>query len=99
MRSVGDRGYVVVQGTGPKGFLATLYFDPESGLLARMVRYGASPVGHIQTQVDYADYRDVGGIKFPFELKFTWLDGRYTAKLTDIKVNVPIDESAFGRPQ
>ena len=99
MRSIGDRGYVVVQGTGPRGFLATLYFDPQSGLLARMVRYSPAPVGRVQTQIDYADYRDVGGIKFPFELKFTWLGGRYTAKLTDIKVNVPIDESTFGRPQ
>ena len=46
-----------------------------------MVRYGSSPIGHVQTQVDYADYRDVAGVKFPFELKFSWLDGRYTAKI------------------
>ena len=51
------------------------------------------------TQIDYADYRDVAGMKFPFELKFSWLDGRYTAKIADIKVNVPIDEAMFGRPQ
>src|SRR5690348_980598 len=44
-RSVGDRDYVVVQGSGPRDFIATLYFDPDSGLLARMVRYGPSPVG------------------------------------------------------
>ena len=46
----------------------------------------------------YTDYRDVGGIKFPFELTFLWLDGRYTAKLTDIKVNVPIDAAKFNKP-
>jgi hypothetical protein len=98
-RIIGERSYVVVQGNGPRGFLATLYFDPDSGLLTRMVRYGSSPIGHLLTQVDYGDYRDVGGIKFPFELKFTWLDGRYTAKLTDIKVNASVDDSVFGRPQ
>jgi photosynthetic reaction center cytochrome c subunit len=97
-RSVGDRDFLVVQGSGPRGFLATLYFDPESGLLARMVRYGPSPVGRIPTQVDYSDYRDVGGLKFPFEYKFTWLDGRYTAKLNEIKTNVAIDPAKFGRP-
>jgi hypothetical protein len=97
-RSIGDRDFVVVQGSGPRGFLATLYFDPKTGLLSRLVRYGPSPIGRMPTQVDYADYRDVNGIKFPFEIKFLWLDGRYTAKLTDVKTNVAVDASKFGRP-
>ena len=50
------------------------------------------------TQIDYADYRDVGGIKFPFEYKFLWLDGRFTAKITDVKTNVAIDAALFGKP-
>ena len=97
-RSLGDRDFVVVQGNGPRGFLATLYFDSSSGLLARMVRYGPSPVGRVSVQVDYGDYRDVGGVKFPFEYKFLWLDGRYTAKLKEIKTNVAIDGAMFGKP-
>jgi photosynthetic reaction center cytochrome c subunit len=98
IRSIGDRDFTVVQGSGPRGFLATLYFDPASGLLSRMVRYGPSPIGRMPTQIDYSDYRDVGGIKFPFEYKFTWLDGRYTAKLQKIETNVAIDATKFGRP-
>jgi hypothetical protein len=97
-RTIGDRDYLVVQGTGPRGLLATLYFDPQSGLLTRMVRYGPSPVGRVPTQIDYSDYRDVGGIQFPFEYKFSWLDGRYTAKLKEIKTNVAIDASKFSKP-
>jgi hypothetical protein len=97
-RSIGDRDFVAVQGSGPRGFLATFYFDPKSGLLSRMVRYGPSPIGRIPTQVDYSDYRDVAGIQFPFEIKFTWLDGRYTAKLNEVKTNVAIDATKFGRP-
>jgi photosynthetic reaction center cytochrome c subunit len=97
-RAINGRDYDIVQGTGPRGLLATLYFDPESGLLRRMVRYGPSPVGRVPTQIDYTDYRDVGGIKFPFEYQFSWLDGRYTAKLKEIKTNVAIDAARFGRP-
>ena len=97
-QSVGDRDVLVVQGSGPRGLLATLYFDPQSNLLTRLVRYGPSPVGRMPTQVEYADYRDVGGIKFPFEYKFTWLDGRYTAKVSEVKTNVAIDAAKFGRP-
>ena len=97
-RSIGDRDFVVVQGSGPRGFLATLYFDPKTSLLSRLVRYGPSPIGRMPTQIDYADYREVGGVKFPFEYKFTWLDGRYTAKLSKIETNVAIDATTFGRP-
>jgi len=97
-RTIGDRDYAVLQGSGARGLLATLYFDPQSGLLTRLVRYGPSPVGRVPTQIDYSDYRDVGGIKFPFEFKFSWLDGRYTAKLKEIKTNVAIDPARFGKP-
>jgi len=97
-RSVGDRDFLVVQGNGPRGFMATLYFDPKTGLLSRTVRYGPSPIGRMPTQIDYGDYRDVGGVKFPFEYKFTWLDGRYTAKLSKVDTNVAIDAARFGRP-
>ena len=74
-----------------------MYFDQKTGLLSRLVRYGPSPIGRMPTQIDYLDYRDVGGIKFPFEIKFLWLDGRYTAKLSKIETNVAIDAAKFGR--
>ena len=88
----------MVQGTGPRGFLATLYFDQKSGLLLRVVRYSASPIGRIPTQTDYSDYRDVGGIKFPFAYTFSWLDGRDSFKINSVKTNVPIDAAKFGKP-
>ncbi len=97
-RSIGDKDYLVVQGTGQRGYLATLYFDPDSGLLARLVRYAPSPVGHVPVQIDYSDYRDVGGIKFPFEFRFSWLDGRYSAKINQVRTNVPVDAARFGKP-
>jgi hypothetical protein len=97
-QSIGDRDFLVVQGTGQRGFLATLYFDPRSGLLSRLIRYTPSSIGRIPTQIDYSDYRDVGGVKFPFEYKFSWLDGRYTAKLNEVKTNVTIDAARFGKP-
>jgi hypothetical protein len=93
-----DRLVNVVQGTGPRGTLATLYFDKESGLLLRMVRYGRTPIGRVPTQIDFADYRDVGGVKFPFRLIFAWLDGRDAIQLTDIQTNVAIDDARFGTP-
>jgi photosynthetic reaction center cytochrome c subunit len=88
----------VIQGTGPRGLLVTLYFDRQSGLLLRELRYGSSPIGRVPTQIDYADYRDVNGIKLPFRITFAWLDGRDSIELREIKTNVPVDEAKFGRP-
>ncbi len=96
--TVEDRDVEVVQGTSAGGTLATLYFDVQSGLLVRLVRYADSRVGRIPTQIDFSDYRDVSGVKMPFRWMSTWLDGRSTIELTDVKVNVPIAPVTFGKP-
>jgi hypothetical protein len=88
----------VVQGTGPRNLLVTLYFDKQTGLLVREMRYSETPIGRVPTEIDFADYRDVNGIKLPFRLSYVWLDGRDSIVLNDIKTNVPIDEAKFGRP-
>jgi photosynthetic reaction center cytochrome c subunit len=96
--AIGDRDVQVVQGTSTGGALATLFFDAESGLLLRQVRYADSPVGRLPTQIDYEDYREVAGVKMPFKWTMTWLDGRETFELSEVQPNVPIDAARFGRP-
>ncbi len=95
---IDDHRVQVVQGTGAGGSIATLYFDPETGLLIRLRRYAASPVGRIPTQYDYSDYREVGGVKIPFRWTMTWLDGRENVELSDVQFNVPIDAAKFAKP-
>ena len=94
---IDEKPMQVVQGTSGGAF-ATFYFDSETGLLRRMVRYANSKVGRLPTQIDYSDYRDVSGVKFPFKFKVTWLDGLENVTLTDIQVNAPIDAAKFGKP-
>jgi hypothetical protein len=96
--TIGDRDFNVVQGGTARGLLVTLFFDTKTNLLSRMIIYTASPIGRAPSQVDFADYRDVNGVKFPFENTFLWLDGRWTAKLTGVRTNVAIDASKFGKP-
>jgi len=88
-----DRDMQVVQGTRVK-----LYFDKETGLLSRVVRYTDSPVGLNPTQIDYSEYREVGGAKFPFKWTTTWLDGRSKTELSELKPNVAIDPAKFTKP-
>ena len=93
-----DRLVNVVQGTGPGGILTTMYFDQQSGLLLRLVRYSRSPIGRMPTQMDFSDYRNVNGVKMPFRITFAWLDGRDAIQINKVDVNVPIEARVFGRP-
>ena len=96
--TINDRDVQAVQGTTARGATATLYFDAESGLLVRQVRYVDSPVGRISTQVDYADYREVSGVKMPFRWTLTWLDGREQFELSGVQPNAAIDSARFAKP-
>lgn len=96
--TIDDRDVQVVQGSGAGDFLATLYFDQETGLLTRMVRYADSAVGRVPTQIDFADYREVSGIKVPFKWTLAWVTGRDVFQLSDVQLNVPVDPSRFAKP-
>jgi len=88
----------VLQGTGPSGLLATFYFDKETGLLVRMVRYVNSAVGRVPTQIDFSDYRDVAGVKMPFKWSYAWVSGREEFSMTEIQPNVAVEAAKFGKP-
>jgi len=49
--SLGDRDFNIVQGGTARGLLVTLYFDIQTGLLAREIIYTPSPIGRVPTQV------------------------------------------------
>jgi photosynthetic reaction center cytochrome c subunit len=97
--TIDDREVQVVQGTSDGRYPVDFYFDPKSGLLLRVVRYSESPLGLNPTQIDYADYREVAGVKMPFRWTVTWLSGRSTIELTDVQPNVPIDAAKFAKPR
>ncbi len=88
----------MIQGTGDGRYPVNLYFDNKSGLLARVVRYTESPVGLNPTQIDYADYREVAGVRMPYRVTVTWLDGKSTTEFSAIQPNVPIEAARFAKP-
>jgi hypothetical protein len=96
--TIDDQDVDVVQGNTSDGIIVSLYFDQKTGLLTRSIRYTDSPVGKLPVQVDYADYRDVNGVKMPFKYTQTGLDGRDTFELTQIRANVNVEASRFNKP-
>jgi hypothetical protein len=95
---IGDReAYLVVGQRGGKPPLQ-LYFDVQSGLLLRLVRYGDTALGLLPTQIDYADYRDTNGVKIPYRWTLARPNGRFTIQVKDVMQNVPVDDAKFAKP-
>jgi hypothetical protein len=62
------------------------------------VRWNATPVGPVPTQIEYSDYRDIASVKMPFTWTVSQTYMQMTIKLGDVRVNVPIDAERFVRP-
>ena len=90
----------VLRGFGVDGKGERLYFDAQTGLLVRRITSTTTIVGLIPEQVDYEDYREVDGMKVPFTIRITAIDSFWssTRKFTEIKLNVPVDETKFNKP-
>jgi len=75
-----------------------LYFDQQTGLLLRLVRYSETALGRMPTQIDYADYRDADGVKVPYRWTLARPGGRFTIQVSEMQQNVPVDDAKFVKP-
>jgi photosynthetic reaction center cytochrome c subunit len=96
--TINDRAMQVVEGTAAANSRVKLFFDKQTGLLTRTVRFTVTAVGTIPIQMDYSDYRDVAGVKIPFKWIATWTDGQSTTELSELQPNVAIDAAKFAKP-
>jgi hypothetical protein len=95
---ISDRDVYVVSGLNGGEPAAKFYFDERSGLLLRLLRFVDTPLGRNPTQIDYADYRDQGGVKAPFERTVSRPGARFTIQIQEAHDNVAVDDAKFARP-
>jgi hypothetical protein len=58
-------------------------------------------IGLIPDQVEFEDYRDIDGVKFAFTGRSATVEPgnpTSTRTFTEVKLNVPVDESKFNMP-
>jgi hypothetical protein len=94
---INDRPVQVVQAMAGDSRVK-LFFDRETGLLSRVVRYSKTIVGPVPAQIDYSDYREVAGVKMPFQWRMTWTDGQSQYTLENVQPNVAVDQAKFAEP-
>ncbi|HXA17627.1 MAG TPA: c-type cytochrome [Thermoanaerobaculia bacterium] len=78
-----------------------LYFDATTGLVLRRLITMDSPVGRVPTQTDFEDYRDVAGVKIPFTVRVSSVNGGQSGarKYTSIELGGTIDPKMFEAPK
>ncbi len=91
------REVLMILATNSDGTRERLYFDMMNGLLVRRVASTPTVLGNFQFQVDYAEYKDFGGVKLPTTLNFAVPNIRWTRKVLEVKNNVTIDDAKFAR--
>ena len=74
------------------------YFEKESGMLRRL-RYSINtPFGPYPAQIDYMDFRDVGGRKVPFTWVISQVRNReFTWAMQNVRA-VAVEDSKFAKP-
>jgi hypothetical protein len=99
---IDDRDVFVLSAIRRDGRRERLYFATTNGLLVRRVTSTPTPAGLLPEQVDFSDYREVDGLKFPFSIRVATADSENpssTRTVNELKVNVPIDPSRFEKPK
>ncbi len=97
---IGNSDVYVVVGRTPDKKVERLLFDAGTGLLLRRITYTETPIAIIPEQIDFEDYHDVEGVKLPFTVKVASVEPGLvsTRKYSEIKLNVPVDDSKFNMP-
>jgi zinc protease len=88
----------IVEGAIPNGGVDKMYFDAESGLLRRFESQRHTEDGVSNMKEDLDDYRDVDGVKLPFEIHQSDEKSSFTIHVDQMQHNVDLDDSEFSKP-
>jgi hypothetical protein len=102
---IGEREVWMIEATpvetriGPMGLeRELLYFDARTGLLARRQIEAKTALGRMPLAIDFDDYREVEGVKWPFTVQQLFPNFGVTQRFSEIRLNVALEEERFTRP-
>lgn len=94
----GNRQFYVIEATRPDSQVEKLFFDVQTGFLARRYWEVATYFGQLPNATDYDDYRKVGKVWWPFVMRRSRGGQTFLQTITELKLNVRMDESIFKKP-
>ena len=102
IEKIGEHATYVVSGTSPEGTNEEFFFDVQSGLLLRRHIEEQTIFGGFQIRADFEDYREMGGVKMPFVVRWASQGGAWGTKVSfkvvEVQQNEPIEDEKFEGP-
>jgi outer membrane lipoprotein-sorting protein len=96
---VGDKEAYVLIVTPASGPASRVWINAESYLpMKASTTINTPETGPIEQVNEFADYRDVDGVKVPYKLTVTSAVQSYTMTVTSVEQNVKIDPVLFAKP-
>ena len=100
MVKINDRDAYLVVGIPAGDLPEQLYFDKETGLLVRKGTATSTAFGDYAIQTDFEDYREVGGVKYPYVTRTIGVSpaDSTTTYVERVENNPPLDNVTFVKP-
>lgn len=95
---VGDNDAYVIKFTSGDDKPVTMYFDKKTFYVLRTDLTQETPEGTTPVSVYASDFRQVDGVVIPFESRQEVGPASIVTKVTEVKHNVPIEDSKFTKP-
>lgn len=96
---INGRDVYVVEGQPTKGPAEKLFFDVENGLLVRWDMARRVPKRTVFVKVHLNDYRDIDGVKVPFNVRLAFESFDFTITLDEMQHNLQINDAMFKQPR
>ncbi|GBD90621.1 hypothetical protein BMS3Abin04_01338 [bacterium BMS3Abin04] len=95
MEKVNGKDAIKVTFKAPTGKTWIEYFDKDSGLKVKQQSTISLPQGSFTQVIEYKDYKDVNGVKYPFKLIQSMGPQKIEMDVESIKVNTGINDNLF----
>lgn len=96
---VGERDAYLLIYKPKSGSVARQYVDAETYLPVRLVvKVNLPQVGDVEQTTEFLNFKDVDGVKIPFEVKVSSTVQNSTVVVSKVEHNTKIDESLFSKP-
>ena len=93
--NIDGRDAWLVEARDASGRRSSFWFDADNGLLLKTIRSERTPFGDIPEEADYADYREIDGVKVPFTIRHAAPDREDTVAAAELKQNLAVEDSLF----
>lgn len=85
----------ILKMTSKSGVVSLMYFDDETGFKILEKKTTQTQMGAMDQVVEYSDYKEVAGVKFPHKLKQSFGPQSVEVTVSSIKINTNLSDDIF----